>query len=461
MAEEVKEWWEDLLRNFELERGAKWAVRQLLGQGNSAVVFAIDTPRGPAALKIYKPEFLSGTNEAAERARLALHERLQGHDCESLVKILEVGDLSGSAYVLMEYVPWPSLDTMLGAIKHDAIPTIISDVANAAVWLEKNGLVHRDIKPANILVAPDLSAAKLVDLGVIRDTDDGAPDLTDQGKRRPFVATAQYSSPEYLFRLIEPSERLWKALSIYQVGAVLHDLLLGKPLFQEEVLSENRYVLAMAVYKKTPQIRVGACPAHWGALAKRALSKDMDARLASVDWADFTSLGRFDFDLARRQLGLGVTQDVGIIASIDSQRARERLLIKQLAAGLRDVLDQKLRSEGYTRIRWIDDDEHSVWIRISVPDYQDKTLEIRMRLEVQDSAIRLREGSVLTMSAAGVGCDAQRLLWAGNLESFSSDVSAEVVPLISETMLKRLYEAHNLATLGADVHSPKVLGGNE
>src|SRR5690606_24071900 len=110
----------------------------------------------------------------------------------------------------------------------------IGDVAQAALWMASQTLVHRDIKPANILIAPDFSAAKLVDFGVVREMDGASPDLTDHGHRRPFVATAQYSSPEYLFRLVEPSQDLWMGLSIYQLGAVLHDLLEGQPLFSEE-----------------------------------------------------------------------------------------------------------------------------------------------------------------------------------------------------------------------------------
>jgi serine/threonine-protein kinase len=120
--------------------------------------------------------------------------------------------------------------------------------------------------------------------------DEEADDGTDHGRKRPFIATAQYSSPEYLFRLDAPSPSLWKALNIYQVGAVLHDLINKKPLFDEEVSLTNRWLLARAVLTKTPnypdvdQTRLIAQKA----LATRCLTKDMETRLRIVSWNDFT-----------------------------------------------------------------------------------------------------------------------------------------------------------------------------
>jgi serine/threonine-protein kinase len=228
MASGSDNWWEDYVRAFIGADRADWVVRDKLGEGNSAAVFRVDTPTGVFALKIYRPEFFSGANEVAERHRLALHERLKGHRCGSLLQIIEIGDLKGSAYVLMEYVPWASMDTMLGAIPTEKIPKLMTDIATAAKWLHDNGLVHRDIKPANVLVSPNFDSAKLVDFGVIRESNPDTPDVTDHGTRRPFVATAQYSSPEYLFRLVEPSKDLWEGLSLYQIGAILHDLLTGR-----------------------------------------------------------------------------------------------------------------------------------------------------------------------------------------------------------------------------------------
>jgi hypothetical protein len=139
----------------------------------------------------------------------------------------------------------------------------------------------------------------VLDLGVARvfeatESNEGA--VTDHHNLRPFVATAQYSSPEYLFRLDEPTPRLWKGLNFYQVGAVLHDLIMKCPLFHDEVNLGNRWLVARAVLTKTPSFsdvhpnRLAALKA----LAARCLVKDLEARLQIVDWSDFSMEGSDD-----------------------------------------------------------------------------------------------------------------------------------------------------------------------
>ena len=459
MAEHDGDWWEYLLLEFQREFADRWVVHEKLGQGNSAAVFRVESATdGQAALKVYKSLFFSGPNEVAERYRISLHEKLKGHTCDSLVKILEVGYIADSAYVLMEYIPWSALDSVLGAVPVDAIPSIIADVAKAAKWLDERSLAHRDIKPANILVAPDFRSSKLVDLGVMRESNTQAPDMSDQGARRPFVATAQYSSPEYLFRLHEPSSELWRGLSIYQLGAVLHDLLVGKPLFHDEVLTENRYVLAMAVYRKTPVIPAGVFPAQWAAVAKRALGKDLSIRLQSVGWDDFANLGVFDLKLARERLGLDRAADTGLLENVATQKEQARLLLKSIAHQLRDALAHRLRGEGYQRVRWIDGVENCVWLGISVPNFASYQLSVKLELGLEAGVLSVNFAMLLAKDAR-CECDCKDLLWQGNLESFSVDLSAELVPLISEVVLKGLSQSYDQATIGIDDNRLPMLIG--
>lgn len=140
---------------------------------------------------------------------------------------------------------------------------------------------------------------KLLDLGVARvfdvaDGDEAA--ITDHNNLRPFVATAQYSSPEYLFRLDEPTPRLWKGLNFYQLGAVLHDLIMKSELFHDEVSLGNRWLVARAVLTKLPSF-ADLHPnrlASLKALASRCLVKDLDTRLQLVNWHDFVLEGTND-----------------------------------------------------------------------------------------------------------------------------------------------------------------------
>ena len=114
--------------------------------------------------------------------------------------------------------------------------------------------MHRDIKPANIVVDPTISKLKLLDLGVLRLIEHTEGNGTDQAETKRFVATAQYSSPEYLTREELPGAKGFEALNVYQVGAVLHDLIMKAPIFKQEADTQNKYILYKAIITKLPLV---------------------------------------------------------------------------------------------------------------------------------------------------------------------------------------------------------------
>lgn len=315
--------------------------------GNSATVYQVQINSRDFALKIYDPKYLTGANRAIELRRIAAQKALKGHSCQPLVGIEEADVVGDTAFLLMEYVPWPPLSKRLEEIPRGHIRSIVSKVAHAAEYLESKGLVHRDIKPANILVSDNCEHVRLVDLGVIRPIDSVEVDATDQGVQRPFVATAQYSSPEYLFRLVEPTPEMWRALSYYQLGGVLHDLITREPLFQAAARTENRYALAMAVYREVPVIRSADVEAELVALARQCLLKDHVLRLKQVSWARFAAAPIFDADAARARLGLksGGTNASASLYSMDARH--HALALKRALQSLRDTLSGVIADEGY------------------------------------------------------------------------------------------------------------------
>lgn len=272
---------------------------EFLAAGGSAAVFRMVRDGVSSALKAFDPRFFSGSGGDAERRRLEVQKRLIDHDCASLVQTYRVTEAEGTAFVEMEYIEWPQLTDTLTEVPDSAIAPLISQLVEAVRFLDSLNIVHRDIKPENIHISPDFRHLKLLDLGVAREFD--APDasdacVTDHSNQRPFLATAQYSSPEYLFRLDEPTDKLWRGLNIYQVGAVLHDLIKKEPLFKHEMSLGNRWLVARAVLTKQPSFddpipeRLFALKA----LASRCLIKDLDTRLAVVGWEDFVLEGAND-----------------------------------------------------------------------------------------------------------------------------------------------------------------------
>jgi serine/threonine protein kinase len=270
-----------------------------INAGGSAAVFKVETASGTRAFKVFDPKFLQGESGPAERKRLELQRKLIGHSCPYLVTVYSVEEAEGTAFVEMEFCPWPQVSKYLSGVPDSEVPSLISQLVTVVRFLEELNIVHRDIKPENIHISPDVKTLKVLDLGVARvfeasESDDTA--MTDRQNFRPFVATAQYSSPEYLFRLDEPTPRLWKGLNFYQVGAVLHDLIMKSALFQDEVNLGNRWLVARAVLTKTPSFADGNPNrlAALKALSARCLVKDLDTRLQIVSWSDFDLEGSHD-----------------------------------------------------------------------------------------------------------------------------------------------------------------------
>lgn len=282
-----------------------WALAEEIGKGNSASVYRVTCATRDAALKVYHPRFFADDTGEVEKRRVLDQMALKGHGHPNLIDFFEAGPLEDTYYLLMEYFPWQSLDKQIHTIDREHIAQIVSGIAAAAAFLETRNMVHRDIKPANVLVSEDGQNIKLLDLGVMRplSANDGAPE-TDHGYALPFVATAQYSSPAYLFRDGPATEDMWKALTVYQLGAVLHDLLMQEPLFDAEVRTQNRYRVAAAVLSDIPEVHAPDVPPWLVMLARNCLVKDDGLRLSRVTWRSFHADQRTDLNELRGRLGL-------------------------------------------------------------------------------------------------------------------------------------------------------------
>lgn len=328
MTEAVRQDVEQRLQRF-LQAKGSYGTPTYVNSGGSAAIYRVETPEGVRAIKVYDPLFLHGEKAKAEKQRLDLQRSLIGHGCPTLVEIFKVEEAEDTAFIEMEFVEWPQLKEVLPDVPDDAISCLIGQLVAATQHLEKLEIVHRDIKPENIHVSPDFGSLKLIDLGVARELahpEEEAATATDHGSKRPFIATAQYSSPEYLFRLDAPSANLWKGLSLYQVGAVLHDLINKRPIFQNEVDLENRWLIARAVLAQVPTFP-DADPTRLSAqkaLAARCLVKDLNTRLAIVDWADFSfdaSSNPLDALKARLAKGYGTAGLASTEARLEFERA--------------------------------------------------------------------------------------------------------------------------------------------
>lgn len=274
--------WEDKFRGTKI--GA-WTIVSLIDNGKSAAVFRAEGNGHQAAVKIFDDEIIQRYGDEVQFKRIERELSLVGRSHPHMVSILDGGvdPSSGNHYIAMEYLPGPSLQRCLKEVPENNIPGLVEQLVSACEFLEAQGLAHRDIKPANIVLLDDHSRLVLLDFGVLRPI--GEAGLTDVDDHHFFVGTLQYASPEFLLRQEKDDMEGWRALSLYQVGGVVHDLIMRRPLFEEFV--EPYAALVNAVQHEAPTVASAGLPAYLVDACRMALVKDPARRLELVNWDGF------------------------------------------------------------------------------------------------------------------------------------------------------------------------------
>jgi serine/threonine protein kinase len=262
-----------------------WIVGSYLGNGFSAVVLAAEKDGMTGAVKIIDPEMVERAGKDSQLRRVMREQELSGHGHPNLVNILDGGQCgeTGYLYVVMELLEPRTLGKALKRIPRTQIGPLIGQLARAARYLEERGIAHRDIKPDNTVVSPDFLTVKLLDLGVIHPPAD--PNDPSAGTGDRFVGTARYSPPEFLYREEEDTTECWRAITLYQLGATLHDLLMRRQIFSE--FRDPPARLYQAVKDQVPLIDAADCEPWLVELARRCLHKDWRVRKEIVSWQDF------------------------------------------------------------------------------------------------------------------------------------------------------------------------------
>lgn len=262
-----------------------WEIGNYIGSGKSAFVCECHNDTINAAIKIYDSNLIRQFGEETQLARIQRQLDLVGKDHENLVKIYDGGCSSNSEYyyLVMERVNGRPLSELIKDYPREKIAPTISQIASASHFLEELHLVHRDIKPENICVSENYERAVLLDFGVIRPF---APEkLTDGTGKLPFLGTLQYSPPEYLLREENDSIEGWRAITFYQLGAVMHDLIMRYPLFQKQ--QEPYGKLVQAVCNEIPNVQATDVEPDLIRVTKLCLTKDPTIRIRYLKWEDF------------------------------------------------------------------------------------------------------------------------------------------------------------------------------
>ncbi|HKB04325.1 MAG TPA: serine/threonine-protein kinase [Gemmataceae bacterium] len=222
----------------------RYQIARPLGQGGMGSVYlARDTELDRlVALKV--PHF--GPDDAAAVDRFTREARAAATiDHPNVCRVYDVGRIDGVPYISMAYVEGPTLADALrdGPLPPRRAAEIARDVARALAEAHRRGVVHRDLKPANILLqrsevrgqksegdtATDLCPLSSDLCPVVTDFGlawRGAPTDPRQTAEGTVAGTPPYMSPEQV-----TGERAGPAGDVYSLGAVLYEMLTGRPPF--------------------------------------------------------------------------------------------------------------------------------------------------------------------------------------------------------------------------------------
>ena len=226
------------------------------GEGAFGVVFRArgSLSSAPLAVKALKPAHRD--DQEARQRFIREAEAIRNIQHENVVRIRGVGELGGTPFVAMDFVPGQTLATLLlreGTLPPRRAAHLAEGVARGLAAIHEQGIVHRDLKPHNLLVRPD-DVVVISDFGVAREHATARLTLTGH-----LVGTPAYMAPELL-----ADEEPRPAADLYALGSILYEMLTGRPPFPgRDTLSTLR-----AIREQTPPDLPAEVP---GALARLAL----------------------------------------------------------------------------------------------------------------------------------------------------------------------------------------------
>jgi serine/threonine-protein kinase len=258
-----------------LPRVPGYEVEAVLGRGGMGVVYKARHPRlnRAVALKMLLAGPYAGPGELERFLREA--ETVAGLRHANIVQVHEAGDVDGRPYFTMEYVEGGSLAQKLAGTPQPArqAAALVAAVAEAVHTAHQRGVVHRDLKPGNILLTAD-GTPKLTDFGLARRLERGGG-LTLTGVP---IGTPSYMAPE---QGRGSGDAIGPATDVYALGAILYELLTGRPPFRAETAAATlQQVLAE---EPVPPSRLNPrVPRDLETICLKCLHKEPPRRYASA-----------------------------------------------------------------------------------------------------------------------------------------------------------------------------------
>ena len=258
-----------------LDRFGDYEILEQVGRGGMGVVYKarqISLNRVVAVKTILAGQLAS--EEEVRRFYIGA-EVAAGLSHPGIVPVYEAGQCGGQHYFSMAFVEGQSLAAKAaeGPLPPREAAALVRDVAEAIAHAHQRGLVHRDLKPANILLDRD-GRPQVSDFDLAKRIR-GESHLTEAGQ---VLGTPSYMSPE---QAAGRHEEVGPQADVYSLGAILYDLLTGRPPFDAgsaiETLTQVLDQDPVPVRALNPQV-----PHDLETIAMKCLQKDPSLRYATA-----------------------------------------------------------------------------------------------------------------------------------------------------------------------------------
>lgn len=203
----------------------------------------------------------------------------------NIVAIYEVGESNGTHFLSLEFVQGRNFAAIARErlLPAQRVAGYLKVIAEAVEHAHRRGVLHRDLKPSNILL-DELDQPRVTDFGLAKLVNQDT-ELTVTGQ---ILGSPNYMAPE---QAAGKSSASTPQSDIYSLGAILYELLSGRPAFQGETL-QSILNQAQQADPLPPRRLNPSTPEDLQSICMKCLQKEPERRYASAqEFAD--DLGRF------------------------------------------------------------------------------------------------------------------------------------------------------------------------